>query len=88
MSEYPSNDLEAFVNSGANVFNRKKVLALRKRCMPPKYSGELVGSADYGERALEGIEFESDPNGRLKIWDMPDVKGGKSNLVQNRYLTV
>lgn len=88
MSEYPSNDLEAFVNSGAHVFNRKKVLTLRKRCMPPKYSGELVGSADYGERALEGIEFEEEPNGRLKVWDMPDVKDGKSNLVQNRYLTV
>ncbi|MDE6633056.1 MAG: terminase, partial [Muribaculaceae bacterium] len=88
MSEYPSNDLEAFVNSGANVFNRNKALDLRKRCMPPKFIGELEAHADYGEQALEGITFEEKPNGRLKIWDKPDLKDGKSNIITDRYLTV
>lgn len=89
LSEYPSNDIEAFVNSGAHVFNRNKALELKKGCMPPVYSGELVGNADYGTKALEGIIFEQDPNGRLKVWDWPDVNSnGKSNGIANRYLTV
>ncbi|MDE6023373.1 MAG: terminase, partial [Muribaculaceae bacterium] len=89
LSEYPSNDIEAFVNSGAHVFNRKKALELKKRCMPPRFSGELVAAADYGERALEGISFEPDPNGRLKIWDMPEVDAeGKSMVLHNRYIVV
>lgn len=88
MSEFPSNDVEAFVNSGANVFNRQKALELRKRCMPPKHTGELEGRAEYGERALEGIMFEPCRNGRLKVWDMPEVENGKTVMMPDRYLTV
>ncbi|MCM1489286.1 MAG: terminase [Muribaculum sp.] len=89
LSEYPSNDVEAFVNSGAHVFNRNRVLKLRKRCMPPVRSGELVARGDQGEEALQMIEFEDDPNGRLKIWDMPDVdEEGESAGIYDRYLTV
>ena len=87
-SEYPSNDLEAFVNSGAHVFNRSKALALRKRCMPPSFSGELEGNGTHGAAALEGITFEKDPRGRLKVWDMPSVKDGKPVGMIDRYLTV
>ncbi len=87
-SEYPSNDLEAFVNSGAHVFNRKKALELKKRCIPPRFSGELEGDADYGERALEGITLEEDPNGRLKIWDKPETINGEATGMRDRYLTV
>ncbi len=87
-SEYPSNDIEAFVNSGANVFNRNKALELRKRCMPPKFCGELMGRADHGEQALEGIVFEKDPRGRLKVWDMPSVENGRPLTMADRYLTV
>ena len=87
-SEYPSDDMEAFVNSGAHVFNRHKALALKEKCIPPRCSGELVGRADHGEHALEGIAFEPDPNGRLKIWDMPAIKGRCPSGMQDRYLTV
>lgn len=89
MSEYPSNDDEAFVNSGAHVFARKKAENLRKACCPPKYTGELVSSGDFGERALANIKFEPDPNGRLAIWAMPDVDAdGEGCGVYDRYLTV
>lgn len=88
MSEYPSNDSEAFVNSGAHVFNRAKALTLRGQCMPAPYSGELEGSADWGERALEGIVFEPDPKGRLKVWDMPSVEHGEGKGMIDRYLVV
>lgn len=86
MSEYPSNDVEAFVNSGAHVFNRKMALQLRKRCMPPRYSGELVGSGEHGAAALEGIRFEEEPKGRFKIWDKPASK--TETGMRHRYLTV
>lgn len=89
LSEYPSNDVEAFVNSGAHVFNRKKANQLKKRCMPPVWSGELVAWGDSGEDALTKIQFEEDPKGCLKIWDMPDVDAdGESAGVYDRYLTV
>lgn len=89
MSEFPSNDDEAFVNSGAHVFNRGKAQKLRKNCKPPKWSGELVSCGDSGEKALLNISFEEDRNGRLKIWDMPDVdERGESAGVYDRYLTV
>ena len=87
-SEYPSNDTEAFVNSGAHVFNRARALALRERCMPPRFTGELEGAADFGERALERITFEPAPNGRLKVWDMPSVENGQPLGMPDRYLTV
>lgn len=87
-SEYPSDDEEAFINSGANVFNRKKALALKENCIPPRFSGELEGLADSGERALEGITFEPDPNGRLKVWDMPSVENGRALAMDERYVTV
>ena len=87
-SEYPSDDEEAFINSGANVFNRSKALKLKETCIPPRFSGELEGLADSGERALEGITFEPDPNGRLKVWDMPSVENGQPLAIQDRYLTV
>ena len=89
MSEYPSNEEEAFVSSGAHVFNRKKALALKKWCRPPVATGELVGLADSGEAALAGIGFEEDVNGRLRVWDMPDVDSrGNEQGVSARYLTV
>lgn len=88
-SEYPSNDEEAFVNSGAHVFNRKKATRLKKECRPPRATGELVAAADCGERALVNIEFEEGPNGRLAIWDMPDVDAaGEGRGVFDRYLVV
>ena len=87
-SEFPSDDIEAFVNSGAHVFNRVKALALREKCMPPRYVGELVSASDSGERALEGIAFEPAHHGRLKVWDMPAVSGGRPVGMHDRYLTV
>ena len=89
LSEFPSDHNEAFVNSGANVFNRAKTIGLKRRCMPARYSGELTAAGDTGERALEKISFEADRNGRLKIWDMPETdENGESLAVSDRYLTV
>lgn len=48
-SEYPSDAIEAFVNSGANVFDRALVKDLEKTCCQPKWIGELEGDAKVGE---------------------------------------
>lgn len=89
MSEFPSDDVEAFVSSGANVFNRSKAMLLKRSCRPPAWSGELTGAAESGELALERIDFEEDPNGRLKIWEKPEVDSdGECMGVYDRYLTV
>lgn len=89
LSEFPSNDVEAFVNSGAYVFDRRKALALKEECRLPDYVGELEGNGDYGEQALEGLVFEQKRGGRLKVWDMPDVDDKEeSNEMYDRYLTV
>ncbi len=89
MAEYPSSDLEAFVSSGANVFQRDKALELRKECRPPRKTGELLGHAESGAAALSGICFHDDPRGRLKVWDEPDTDGaGRARRISDRYLVV
>lgn len=88
-SEYPSDDDEAFVNSGAHVFNRAAALRLKKDCVPPMRTGELTADADYGDAALEHICFDDDPNGRMKVWKMPQVApDGYGADVNDRYLVV
>jgi len=47
-SEYPSTDIEAFVNSGANVFDKSQVEKLRRSCQTPKFVGEVIGSVPLG----------------------------------------
>lgn len=48
-SEYPSDATEAFVNSGANVFDRQLVARLEKTCRAARWIGELEGDAKVGE---------------------------------------
>ena len=49
-SEYPSDDIEAFVHSGQKVFDRYKVEALESTCCPPRYIGDVYADADSGKR--------------------------------------
>lgn len=89
-SEYPSDDIEAFVNSGAAVFDKYAVEALRpptKR--PPRYVGEIYAYGDEGEDALRELRFRPDAQGLLAVWNMPDpVDPADSEEVTDRYLTV
>ena len=86
-SEYPSDDIEAFVHSGARVFDKYHVEALREGCNTPFMRGEIDGDSPTGPDSLEGVRFNPDDNGALKIWkerspDQPDVK------TIDRYLVV
>lgn len=85
-SEYPSDDVEAFVHSGARVFDKYKVEKLRPSCRPPKYVGDVYAGHDEGEQALTGIRFHEDRQGLLWIWALPDA--GNEEIITDRYLTV
>lgn len=85
-SEYPSDDIEAFVHSGARVFDKYKVEALRASCKTPKYVGELQGTSDGGKEALEALSFVEDKQGALWVWHTPEVE--EEEVCVNRYLVV
>lgn len=85
-SEFPSDDVEAFVHSGTRVFDKYKVDKLKPSCRPPRYIGEVYADADEGKKALEGLRFAEDSQGLLHIWEMPEIDDNE--LVTDRYLTV
>lgn len=85
-SEYPSDDIEAFVHSGARVFDKYKVEALRPACRPPRYIGDVYADADEGEDALRNIRFAEDHQGMLWIWALPEID--EQVEITNRYLTI
>ena len=85
-SEYPSDDIEAFVHSGARVFDRYKVEKLRPSCRVPKYIGEVYADEDEGKNALKNLRFREDSQGLLHIWELPEID--EKEAVTDRYLTV
>lgn len=85
-SEYPSDDVEAFVHSGANVFDRYKVETMRGDCNLVPVRGEVDGDAPSGPDSLRNVRFIEDGNGGLKIWKKPVID--HDTRVENRYLAV
>ncbi|MCH5226064.1 MAG: terminase [Muribaculaceae bacterium] len=86
-SEYPSDDVEAFVHSGARVFDKYKVEALRPGCKEIAAKiGEVCGDAPSGSGSLENLRFVTDSQGLLKVWRLPEEES--ETRVNNRYLTV
>lgn len=86
-AEFPSDDVEAFVHSGARVFDKYKVEKLRKSCKPAKYVGEVYADADEGKKALQNLRFVEDRQGLLHIWELPEEEDEKE-IVTDRYLTI
>lgn len=100
-AEYPSDDTEAFVNSGANVFDKNLVDKFKTTCCRPKWRGELEGKgnialsiSDRGGRFevdnhdfLRDLHFVEDDLGHLAIWAKPDPDDDET-VVKNRYLVV
>lgn len=73
-AEYPSDDVEAFVHSGARVFDKYKVEALRSGCRDPKHTGEI------GQKSFSPLE-----SGSWRIWEMPDPEFIN---IESRYVAV
>ena len=85
-SEYPSDDVEAFVHSGARVFDKYHVEKFKKACKAPKWIGDVYADGDEGEEALVNLRFSEDKQGLLWVWAKPDVEG--DDEVTDRYLVV
>lgn len=85
-SEYPSDDVEAFVHSGTMVFDKYKVEAFKKYCKEPRFVGDVYADADEGKNVLKNLHFVEDRQGMLWIWEKPEID--ENEKVTNRYLTV
>ena len=85
-SEYPSDDVEAFVHSGTMVFDKYKVEAFKRYCKEPRFVGDVYADADEGKNALKNLRFVEDRQGMLWIWEKPEID--EEEKVTNRYLTV
>lgn len=85
-SEYPSDDVEAFVHSGTMAFDKYKVEAFKKYCKEPRFVGDVYADADEGKNALKNLRFVEDRQGVLWIWEKPEID--EDEKVTNRYLTV
>lgn len=85
-SEFPSDDVEAFVHSGARVFDKYKVEALKPACKAPKYIGDVYADADSGAEALKGVRFTEDKQGLFWVWSMPEID--TQEIITNRYLVI
>lgn len=62
--EYPMNDIEAFLSSGASLFDSNKLLELKKNAPKPINRYEI----NIGLK-----EVIPNPEGRLKVWEEPNA---------------
>lgn len=85
-SEYPSDDVEAFVHSGERVFDKYKVDTFRASCKPPKLIVDVYADEDEGKNALKNLRFTEDAQGLLWVWDLPEIDD--KEIVTNRYVTI
>ena len=100
-AEFPSDDVEAFVNSGANVFDKALVDKFKTTCCRPRWRGEIEGKgnialtiSDRGGRRyadnhdfLRDLKFIEDDLGHLSVWSKPEPDD-EDEVVKNRYLVV
>ena len=85
-AEYPSDDIEAFVHSGARVFDKYKVELLRPTCKAPRYIGDISALGNEGADALINVKFVADSQGQLWIWALPEIDPDVE--IVNRYLVI
>lgn len=96
-SEYPSDDVEAFVHSGARVFDKYKVEALRRECKIPALKGEIdipgasgvttrLISDSERRRMLADVSFTALESGGWQIWKLPEKETGIE--ITDRYVAV
>ena len=85
-AEYPSDDIEAFKHSGERVFDQYHVEKLKPFCKPPKLVGDVYADGDEGKEAMRNVRFKEDLQGKLWIWQMPEIFPDVK--VTDRYLTV
>ena len=71
MEEFPSNDIEAFSNTGNCVFDLGQLDRLRQTCMPPAVTGDIEGNW----LSPGGAHIVEQGNGPLQAWQQPEHDG-------------
>lgn len=98
-AEFPSDDVEAFVNSGANVFDKALVDKFKGACCKPRWVGEIEGRGNIAlsisDRSgmknvensdfLKDLKFIEDDLGHFSVWSKPEPDD-ENEVVTNRYL--
>ncbi len=85
-SEFPTDDIEAFVHSGSMVFDKYLVKEFEGACSLPRFIGDITADAPDGRLSLRNIHFRPDSQASLHIWAMPEID--PEVRVTDRYLTV
>lgn len=81
-AEYPTDDVEAFANSGNGVFDPAHVERLRLGCREAPMRGELTARAVSGPGALDIVGFADDSRGCLSVWKRPE----QAEVYRDRYV--
>lgn len=84
-AEYPTTDVEAFTNTGFQVFNPRHVERLRSGCIEPVVKGDMTGSVVIGEKSLTEMKFDESPSGKMSVWKLPVENGYRYD---SRYIVV
>lgn len=71
MTEFPTDDTEAFVHSGCGVFGVDEVNRMMADCREPLATGELCSRLPGGSECLRGLSFQESRTGCLKVWEYP-----------------
>ncbi|WP_290448273.1 hypothetical protein [uncultured Muribaculum sp.] len=82
-AEYPTDDVEAFANTGSSVFPAECVAELAKGCMLPLCLSEVLCNSDDMWLLGQLQEIADDGRGTLSVWKLPD--SGSENY-RNRYV--
>ena len=83
-AEFPSDDIEAFVNSGKRIFDIYLVERFKDACRPPLAVGDVAGRGLKGADALLDLKFSEDNQGLLWVWQYPETY--PDERVMYRYL--
>lgn len=95
-AEYPSDDVEAFVHSGARVFDKYRVEALREGCRRAARRGEIdvAGATEFTggyisdserRKLLCRVGFKSMESGGWQVWKQPETGEVR---IPDRYVAV
>ena len=76
-AEFPSNDIEAFSNTGRNVFDMNSLVTFSRSCREPLERGDVVG--DY--KSLDNVRWEASETGEMAMWRKPEPSVVKSRWV-------
>lgn len=76
-AEYPTNDIEAFTNTGSTVFAPEHVSHAATHCRPAVETGDMTGPVLTGYESLTDMQFTPQSNGNLSVWARPEPDAGQ-----------